>query len=109
MYELGYFERPDYVLGMLAGKLTRAYRVALDIGMHLDLLIPPDAPLHAGERWSWETAVEYLHRRAFLTLDHAESEATRYLGWPGQAISYKVGERVVLELRRELQRRQGPS
>ncbi|WP_437572503.1 DUF885 domain-containing protein [Sorangium sp. So ce542] len=106
MYELGYFERPDYVLGMLAGKLTRAYRVVLDIGMHLDLPIPQHAPLHAGEPWRYETAVEYLHRRAFLTLDHAHSEATRYLGWPGQAISYKVGERVVLELREELRRRQ---
>ena len=48
-----------------------------------------------------------MHRRAFLELEHARSEATRYLGWPGQAISYKVGERVVLELREELRRRQG--
>ncbi|WP_434046269.1 MULTISPECIES: DUF885 domain-containing protein [Sorangium] len=107
MYELGYFERPDYVLGMLAGKLTRAYRVVLDIGMHLGLPIPERAPLHAGEPWRYETAVEYLHRRAFLTPEHAHSEATRYLGWPGQAICYKVGERVVLELREELRRRQG--
>ncbi|AUX40745.1 hypothetical protein SOCE26_021460 [Sorangium cellulosum] len=107
MFELGYFERPDYVLGMLAGKLTRAYRVVLDIGMHLDLPIPRSAPLHAGEAWRYETAVEYLHTRAFLTLDHAHSEATRYLGWPGQAISYKVGERVILDLREELRRRQG--
>ncbi|WP_437898779.1 DUF885 domain-containing protein [Sorangium sp. So ce124] len=107
MYELGYFERPDYVLGMLSGKLTRAYRVVLDIGMHLELPIPRDAPLHAGEPWRYEIAVEYLHRRAFLPLEHAHSEATRYLGWPGQAISYKVGERVVLELRDALKRRQG--
>ncbi|WP_437735876.1 DUF885 domain-containing protein [Sorangium sp. So ce1335] len=107
MYELGYFERPDYVLGMLTGKLTRAYRVVLDIGMHLGLSIPAHAPLHAGEPWRYESAVEYLHRRAFLTLEHAHSEATRYLGWPGQAICYKVGERVVLELREELRRRQG--
>ncbi|WP_433934701.1 DUF885 domain-containing protein [Sorangium cellulosum] len=107
MYELGYFERPDYVLGMLSGKLTRAYRVVLDIGMHLGLPIPERAPLRAGEPWRYETAVEYLHRRAFLTPEHAHSEATRYLGWPGQAICYKVGERVVLELREELRRRQG--
>ncbi len=92
---------------MLSGKLTRAYRVVLDIGMHLELPIPRDAPLHAGEPWRYEIAVEYLQRRAFLPLDHAHSEATRYLGWPGQAISYKVGERVVLELRDTLKRRQG--
>jgi uncharacterized protein (DUF885 family) len=107
MYELGYFERPEYVLGMLQGKLTRAYRVVLDIGMHLELPIPKDAPLHAGGRWSHDVAVEYLHGRCFLTPEHAQSEATRYLGWPGQAISYKVGERVVLDLRDELRRRQG--
>ncbi|AUX21016.1 hypothetical protein SOCEGT47_014940 [Sorangium cellulosum] len=107
MYELGYFERPEYVLGMLAAKLMRAYRVALDIGMHLELPIPRDAPLHAGAPWSYDIAVEYLHQRAFLTVDHARSEATRYLGWPGQAISYKVGERVVLQLREELRRLQG--
>jgi uncharacterized protein (DUF885 family) len=109
MHELGYFERPEYVLGMLAGKLTRAYRVVLDIGMHLELSLPRDAPLHAGEPWRYETAVEYLHRRAFLQLDHAHSEATRYLGWPGQAISYKVGERVVLELRDASRRKLGPA
>lgn len=107
MHELGYFERPDYVLGMLAGKLARAYRVVLDIGMHLELPIPGDAPLYAGEAWRYEIAVEYMHRRAFLELDHARSEATRYLGWPGQAISYKVGERVVLDLRHELKRQRG--
>jgi uncharacterized protein (DUF885 family) len=95
------------VLGMLSGKLTRAYRVVLDIGMHLELPLPSHAPLHAGEPWTYATAVEYLHDRAFLPLAHAQSEATRYLGWPGQAISYKVGERVVLELRDELRRRQG--
>lgn len=107
MHELGYFERPEYVLGMLSAKLMRAYRVAIDIGMHLDLPIPEDAPLHPGERWTWEIAVEYVTRRAFLPPDHARSEATRYLGWPGQAITYKVGERVILGLRDELRRRQG--
>ena len=107
MHELGYFERPDYVLGMLAGKLARAYRVVLDIGMHLELPIPRDAPLHAGGAWRHEIAVEYMHQRAFLDLDHARSEATRYLGWPGQAICYKVGERVILDLRDTLRRRQG--
>lgn len=109
MFELGYFERPDYVLGMLAAKLTRAYRVVLDIGMHLELPIPPDAPLHPGEAWTHEIAVEYLRRRAFLEPEHAWSEATRYLGWPGQAICYKVGERAILDLRDELRRREGPA
>jgi uncharacterized protein (DUF885 family) len=107
MDELGYLERPDYVLGMLTAKLMRAYRVALDIGMHLDLPIPEGAPLHPGERWTYDRAVEYLQERAFFPIENARSEATRYLGWPGQAISYKVGERVFLELRAALRERQG--
>jgi len=107
MHELGYFEKPEYVLGMLAAKLMRAYRVVVDIGLHLDLPIPPDAPLHGGGRWNFDIAVEYMHQRAFMRIEHACSEVTRYLGWPGQAISYKVGERVVLGLREELRRKQG--
>ncbi|HEX7601598.1 MAG TPA: DUF885 domain-containing protein, partial [Polyangiaceae bacterium] len=107
MDELGYFERPEYVLGMLAAKLMRACRVVVDIGMHLELPIPRDEAFHPGEIWNHALAVDFMHRRGFLARDHAESEATRYLGWPGQAISYKVGERVVLELREEARRRDG--
>jgi uncharacterized protein (DUF885 family) len=109
MHELGFLERPDYVLGMLAAQLLRALRVVADIGMHLELEIPAGESFHPGETWSYELAVELLHRRGFLPLDHAESEVTRYLGWPGQAIAYKVGQRVILELREELRRRLGPA
>jgi uncharacterized protein (DUF885 family) len=42
---------------------------------------------------------------AFLYPDYAKSEVIRYLGWPGQAISYKVGERVILDLRSEMKTR----
>jgi uncharacterized protein (DUF885 family) len=50
-----------------------------------------------------------LKVKAFIPGEVAESEMTRYLGWPAQAISYKVGERVILELREELRRRDGPA
>jgi uncharacterized protein (DUF885 family) len=109
MNELGYLERPDYQLGMLAAHMLRACRVAIDIGMHLDLPIPDDSGFHPGESWTFDTAVELLTDYAFLAPDYAESEVTRYLGWPGQAISYKVGERVILELREELRSRRGPA
>jgi uncharacterized protein (DUF885 family) len=46
-----------------------------------------------------------LHERALLPVDFAESEVVRYLGWPGQAITYKVGQRVMLELRADWLRR----
>ncbi len=107
MDELGYLEKPDYVLGMLAAQMLRACRVVIDIGSHLELPIPAGQPFHPGEPWTFETAVEMLVDYATLDDDYARSEVTRYLGWPGQAISYKVGERVILDLRDELRERQG--
>jgi uncharacterized protein (DUF885 family) len=107
MHELGYFEKPDYVLGNLCAQMVRACRVVIDIGSHLDLPIPKDSPFHPGERWSFDLGVEMLRDWAELAPDHAVSEMNRYLGWPGQAISYKVGERVILALREEQRARLG--
>lgn len=105
MGELGYLDRPEYEVGLLAAQLMRACRVVIDIGMHLDLPIPADAAFHPGERWSYELAVTMLCERAFASDEFARSEITRYLGWPGQAISYKVGEKVILDLREQLRQR----
>ena len=107
MLELGYFERPDYVFGMLAKQLYRATRVVVDIGLHLGLTIPAGAPIWAGEAWSFELATEYLRTYGFRTPDQAVSETMRYLGWPGQAIAYKLGEREILSIRAEAERRRG--
>jgi uncharacterized protein (DUF885 family) len=49
-----------------------------------------------------------LERYATQDRANAESEVNRYLGWPGQAIAYKVGERTILDLRREMKVRLGP-
>jgi uncharacterized protein (DUF885 family) len=73
----------------------------LDIGAHLDLPIPVDAPFAPGERWSYELGVRLMTELGGMEADMARSEVTRYLGWPGQAISYKVGQRAMLDLRRE--------
>ena len=99
MDELGYFEKPEYRLGLLSSQLFRATRVVVDIGCHLGLPIPDDAPLHAGEDWSYERAVDYMEQIGLQARDVAESEVKRYLGWPAQAISYKVGEREILAMR----------
>lgn len=101
MGELGYLESPDYVFGMLSKHMYRAVRVVVDIGLHLGLSIPASAPLHAGEPWTFDTAVEYLELYGFRTAAQAPNEVLRYLGWPGQAISYKLGERAILALREE--------
>jgi uncharacterized protein (DUF885 family) len=73
--------------------------VVLDIGAHLEKRIPEDAPLHPGETWNHEIAVDYMVEIGLQAPDVAESEVLRYLGLPGQAISYKVGEREILEIR----------
>ena len=105
MGELGYLERPEYRIGLLSSQLLRASRVAIDIGTHLDLPIPNDVTFHPGERWSFDLAHELLTTRAFVESPDATSEVIRYFGWPGQAISYKVGEQAILDLRREWQSR----
>ncbi len=102
MGELGFYERPDYELGLLANQMVRACRVVIDIGAHVGLPVPDNR--FGIERWDFDSAVRLLEDVAFLAPDYARSEVTRYLGWPGQAISYKVGERVILDLREEARR-----
>ena len=85
----------------------RAVRVVVDLGLHLGYRIPDDAPLHAGEAWTYERAVDALVRLAFMDTDTARSEVTRYLGWPAQAISYAVGKREILALRDARRAREG--
>ncbi|MCZ6736677.1 MAG: DUF885 domain-containing protein [Actinobacteria bacterium] len=107
MDELGFFEKPEYRLGLLSSQLFRATRVVVDIGAQLELRIPDDAPLHRGEVWDYEKAVDYMEKVGLQPRDIAESEVKRYLGWIGQAISYKVGEREILKIRDESMTRHG--
>ena len=107
MDELGYLDRPDYVLGFLAGQMMRACRVVADLGNHLGYPIPEGQPFHPGEPWGFDATVELLERYATLDHPYAVSETTRYLGWPAQAIAYKVGEREILRVRDELRGREG--
>ena len=99
MGELGYLENPDYYLGMLDAQALRSVRVIVDIGMHLGLKIPGHSEFHPGEVWNGDLALEFMRERVHFPADFVNSEVDRYLGIPGQAISYKVGERVWLEAR----------
>ncbi len=106
MGELGYLEDPGFEMGMLAAQAMRAVRVVVDIGMHLELPIIAGEP-HAGETWTAELALPFVIGRSRFPEVFMRSEVDRYLGWPGQAISYKVGERVWLESRADAKRRKG--
>jgi uncharacterized protein (DUF885 family) len=101
MDELGAFSDPGYEMGYLSSQALRAARVVVDIGMHLSLPGPDGKP------WDAESAFIVLRDRALLDEVSARSEVDRYLGLPGQAISYKVGERVWMRAREEAKQRLG--
>jgi len=109
MDELGYLDDPGEKLGMLDAHAFRAARVIVDIGMHLELEIPAGNPFgfHPGERWTPELGWEFMRGHCRLGDEQLRFEVNRYLGWPGQAPSYKVGERIWLEVRADAQRREG--
>lgn len=109
MDELGYLADPADRLGMLDAHTFRAARVIVDIGMHLELRIPEDNPFdfHPGEQWTPELGLEFLREHCSMEDDVLRFERDRYLGWPGQAPSYKVGERLWLEAREEAKARAG--
>lgn len=96
MDELGFLTDAEQRLGYLDAQMMRAVRVIIDIGMHLELEIPADSPFHPGERWTPELAQEFFARHSGRPADFIESELVRYLGMPGQAIGYKLGERAWL-------------
>jgi len=109
MDELGYLDDPGNKLGMLDAQLLRAARVVVDIGVHLELPVPGDSPWRPGEIWNAELAWEFLRTRVQVEEQMLRFELDRYLGWPGQAPSYKIGERIWLEARDEARRRKGPA
>jgi uncharacterized protein (DUF885 family) len=105
MDELGFLKDPGDRLGMLDAQELRAARVVLDIGVHLDLPLPASEGL--GERWSYDVAAEFLRRHVSMEDRMRTDELHRYLGWPGQAPVYKVGERVFLTGREQARARAG--
>lgn len=96
MDELGHHTDPGSRLGYLNGQMLRAVRVVIDLGMHLSLRVPDDSPVGAGQVWTPELGREFFGRHVGAGDAMADSELLRYLGGPGQAIGYKLGERAWL-------------
>ncbi|MGJ7441542.1 DUF885 domain-containing protein [Aquipuribacter sp. MA13-6] len=100
MTELGHLDDPGHRMGYLNAQALRAVRVVIDIGMHLGLTVPDHQhglPVFApGRRWTPDLAARFLAERTGLDEAFRSSEIVRYLGMPGQAISYKLGERAWL-------------
>jgi uncharacterized protein (DUF885 family) len=106
MDELGVFDRPATRLGFLVSQSFRAVRVVVDTGLHLGLRVPADlADPAAGQVITPQVAVGLLARHGWQTRDFARSEVLRYLGNPGQAVAYKIGERQWRRVRAQARQR----
>jgi len=109
MDELGYLSAPGARLGYLDAQMMRAVRVVVDIGMHLGLEIPGDSPVAPGRTWTAALAQEFFAAHSGRDIEFIESEIIRYLSAPGQAISYKLGERAWLAGRDAARKARGDS
>ena len=87
-YEMGLYEDPYQHFGALTFGMWRACRLVVDVGLHY-------------KGWTREQAVQYMMANTPNSEADIRSEVDRYIAWPGQALAYKIGERKILELRKE--------
>lgn len=84
--EMGIYETPYEQFGKYTYEMWRACRLVIDTGIH-------------SENWTRAQAVEYLKSNTALSIHEINTEIDRYISWPGQALSYKIGELKIRELR----------
>lgn len=104
MAELGYMDDPGNRMGLLDSQSLRAARVVIDIGVHCGFEAPAEV---GGGDWTYDKAWAYLTAHANQGEAWLRFELDRYLGWPGQAPSYKIGERLWMQLRDEVRQQEG--
>jgi len=86
--EAGIYETPYQDFGRLTYEMWRACRLVVDTGMH-------------AQGWSRQQAIDYLANNTALSLHNVKTEIDRYISWPGQALSYKIGELTIKRLRKK--------
>jgi uncharacterized protein (DUF885 family) len=94
--EMGMYETPYDKFGMLSYQMWRACRLVVDTGIH-----------HLG--WTREQAVAYLHDNTALADHEIDTEVDRYIAWPGQALSYYLGEMAIWKARAQGRKALGPN
>jgi len=104
MEELGFLSNPADRLGMLDGQRMRAARVVLDIGVHLG-----KENLEGTGVWDFDYALNFMRSNVNMSPEFVRFEVTRYFGWPAQAPSYKVGQRIWEQIRDDYAARKGAS
>lgn len=93
--EMGFFKDPYSRFGKLTYEMWRACRLVIDVGIHT-------------KGWTKDQAVAYLADHTALSLHEVNTEVVRYIAWPGQAVSYKIGELKIRELRKKAEAALGP-
>ncbi len=102
MADLGFLDDPGDRLGMLDGQRMRAARVVLDLGVHLG-----KPTLDGSGVWNFDYALDFMGKNVNMSPEFVNFEVHRYFGWPGQAPSYKIGQRIWEQIRDEYQARKG--
>jgi uncharacterized protein (DUF885 family) len=92
---MGMYKTPYDRFGMLSYQIWRASRLVVDTGIH-------------SQGWTRAEAIRYLHDNSALPEHEIETEVDRYITWPGQALSYYLGERAIREARAKAQKALGP-
>lgn len=92
--EMGLYDDPYSKFGQLTYEMWRAVRLVVDTGMHY-------------KHWTRQRAIDYFMENAPKTLLDVTNEVDRYIGWPGQALAYKIGELKIKELRAKAQKEFG--
>jgi uncharacterized protein (DUF885 family) len=102
MADLGFLDDPGDRLGMLDGQRMRAARVVLDLGVHLG-----KPRLDGTGKWDFDYALDFMGKNVNMSKEFVHFEVLRYFGWPGQAPSYKIGQRIWEQTRDEYAARKG--
>jgi uncharacterized protein (DUF885 family) len=92
--EVGFYQDPYSDYGRLQNEMWRAVRWVVDTGVH-------------SQRWTRQQMVDFFHEHTAMDDQNIETEVDRYIAWPAQALSYKMGQMKILELRERSQRKLG--
>jgi uncharacterized protein (DUF885 family) len=93
--QLGFYQDPYSDYGRLQNEMWRAVRWVVDTGVH-------------SQHWTRQQIVDFFHQHTAMDDENINTEVDRYIAWPAQALSYKMGQMKILELRARAQKELGP-
>ncbi len=93
-HEMGFYQDPYSEYGRLQNLMWRSIRLVVDTGVH-------------SQHWSRQQMIDFFHDHTAMDEQNIESEVDRYIAWPGQALSYKLGEMTILRMREKARAKLG--